>query len=603
MKNNKKVFVLASVLLFSGFLLGGNSQVVKAAGENDTASTQTSDSVESSMEGSNVTTSDDGTVSANITYNGVQYSVKGKVGTTVKATPDDGSSTDSINVTISDRSISETTTAKISLDGNSDSYDNAYQEFNDFGQPITGEYENPKQGLPAYQEMKDQNGNVYYKINDGKWIKQGDGVTNGIGEKEDDGFKDVSFKESPYFVINKVIPKNVTYEDPESIDNVEDNDGIITGTFTKRSYKYNQDFEYTFSGKIGESVKAELKNPDDQKFDLSPLKVKIFNDNVTEKVSIGSYIILDGTSSQYYKTYHFDGTRSLISDRVLPGNTGWPVYNEKLDEDGNLFYQVFHQYQNIWIKQESGVDPSGTVNIPVTPSIKIEENKVIANVSIPSNLGNKVASDVPGDVGDDINVTVPPVSGYKADKSTVSAHVNEDGTITTKDSVKYTPIKSNSSSSNNSNSSSSSNTDTVEPEYLKQTVSTFPDKPNVKLYHLNADSMTADDTIALAPNSDWQSDQRVVVKGDTYYRVATNEWVKASQVYIYTAHPIVVETKPNGIKKLASAEGNTVTDRALASDTDWYSDRIAYLNDGTTEYYRVATNEFVKQSDINEITK
>ena len=408
-----------------------------------------------------------------------------------------------------------------------------------------------------------------------------------------EGLENVSYKESPYFVINKSVPENVTYEDPKSVSDVEDQDGAVTGTFTKHSDKYSQDFEYTFSGKVGETVVAELKNADDQKYELNPVKVKIFNEVGSASIANGK-VWISGTSSQHYSLYHFDSTKTYLSDRAFTGNSGWMVAEVKTDEDGNVYYLV-NKNGNEWLKQVDGIESINVTDVPIKPYIKLVQSKITADVTIPSNLGNKTVSNVSGEVGDDVTVTVPTVSGYKADKSTVSGHVNEDGTITTKDSVKYTPIKSSSGSSND--------TENVKPEYLKQTVSTFSDKPSVKLYHLNANSMAADDTRALAPNSDWQSDQRVVVKGDTYYRVATNEWVKASQVYIYTAHPIVVETKPNGIKKLASAEGNTVTDRALASDTDWYSDRIAYLNDGTTEYYRVATNEFVKQSDVNEINK
>ena len=35
---------------------------------------------------------------------------------------------------------------------------------------------------------------------------------------------------------------------------------------------------------------------------------------------------------------------------------------------------------------------------------------------------------------------------------------------------------------------------------------------------------------ALAKNSNWKTDQKVVVNGAVYYRVATNEWVKASDI-------------------------------------------------------------------------
>ncbi|MQS98575.1 MucBP domain-containing protein, partial [Companilactobacillus halodurans] len=36
----------------------------------------------------------------------------------------------------------------------------------------------------------------------------------------------------------------------------------------------------------------------------------------------------------------------------------------------------------------------------------------------------------------------------------------------------------------------------------------------------------------LAKNTDWKTDIKVVANGETYYRVATNEWVKASDAYL-----------------------------------------------------------------------
>jgi len=591
MKNNKKVFVLASVLLFSGFLLGGNSQVVKAAGETDTASVPTSDSVEYDIEGSNVITSDDGTVSADITYNGVQYSVKGRIGTTVKAMSTDGSGK-SVEVSIIDRKSSEvddsSSNYKVNLLG---IYSTSYQVFNSFGKEVKGEYVDGGKDYSLSQKMTLNDDdydkkNSYYLIGDGKWIKPSFKGTTISGT---DNF---TLKSNPYFAINKSNP--ITYDDSEWDNYSMNSDGTVEGTVKKYSYEYKKDIEYNFKGSIGQTVDATLTPEEDTEYDLNPIKVKIANKPLSKDFGFAT-ISLSGSGKNRYELYLCDDYSNYFfkEGSEYPGNTAFFVPIAKVDRDGDIFYEVT---QSEWIKQEDGVELSTDFDYTPEPYIEIVQNQVItSSVTFPSNLGEKTVSDITGEVGDNLTVPVPTISGYKADKSTVSAHVNAEGTITTKDSVKYTPIKS--------NSGSSSNTDRVKPEYLKQTVSTFPDKPNVKLYHLNADSMTADDTRALAPNSDWQSDQRVVVKGDTYYRVATNEWVKASQAYIYTAHPIVVETKLNGIKKLASAEGNTVTDRALASDTDWYSDRIAYLNDGTTEYYRVATNEFVKQSDVNEISK
>ncbi|MCH5462650.1 KxYKxGKxW signal peptide domain-containing protein [Lactobacillus sp. LC28-10] len=57
-------------------------------------------------------------------------------------------------------------------------------------------------------------------------------------------------------------------------------------------------------------------------------------------------------------------------------------------------------------------------------------NQITGNVSIPSNLGPQTVDNVTGQVGETVTVNVPPIDGYTADKSTVVATVNPDGTIT-----------------------------------------------------------------------------------------------------------------------------------------------------------------------------
>ncbi|WP_203652137.1 mucin-binding protein [Secundilactobacillus yichangensis] len=57
-------------------------------------------------------------------------------------------------------------------------------------------------------------------------------------------------------------------------------------------------------------------------------------------------------------------------------------------------------------------------------------NQITADVTIPSNQGPQTATNVTGQVGETVSVPVPPINGYTADKSTVTATVNPDGTIT-----------------------------------------------------------------------------------------------------------------------------------------------------------------------------
>jgi LPXTG-motif cell wall-anchored protein len=83
------------------------------------------------------------------------------------------------------------------------------------------------------------------------------------------------------------------------------------------------------------------------------------------------------------------------------------------------------------------VNPDGTIT--TTAKVTYTPNKVTADVTIPSNLGPKTVTNITGKTGDKVSVTVPRAVGYTADKITVTATVNPDGTITTTEKVAYTP--------------------------------------------------------------------------------------------------------------------------------------------------------------------
>src|SRR5699024_11521248 len=103
----------------------------------------------------------------------------------------------------------------------------------------------------------------------------------------------------------------------------------------------------------------------------------------------------------------------------------------------------------------------------------------------------------------------------------------------------------------------------------------------------------------LQPNTSWFSDRTTyVINGDKYYRVATNEFVSAKDVYIYQPTNMVVKTHTDSpSKNLYTAKGELITNRSLVADSNWLVDSIVYIEG--IKYYRVATNEFVKASDVD----
>ncbi len=158
---------------------------------------------------------------------------------------------------------------------------------------------------------------------------------------------------------------------------------------------------------------------------------------------------------------------------------------------------------------------------------------------------------------------------------------------------------SSSSHHSSSNNSSDNSTDTPEVshsvESIKETIGTNGDISDVQLYDDNGNPVT-DRT--LAPSSDWYTDNLMTLDGVDYYRVATDLWAKAENVYVY--HPInsKVLVDKGKLAKLVTSQGKPVTDRELKSNSGWYTDRYIYIN--KAKYYRVSTNEFVSADDVEE---
>lgn len=130
----------------------------------------------------------------------------------------------------------------------------------------------------------------------------------------------------------------------------------------------------------------------------------------------------------------------------------------------------------------------------------------------------------------------------------------------------------------------------------------------VPLVALQSDgSMTTITNRALGNNTPWQTDQTKEINGETYYRVATNEWVDAkylsnnnssdsSQTDATTNMNVIKVNNNSGsyVQIVALQSDGTmknVTNRALGNNTSWQTDQTKDI-DGIT-YYRVATNEWV----------
>jgi hypothetical protein len=124
-------------------------------------------------------------------------------------------------------------------------------------------------------------------------------------------------------------------------------------------------------------------------------------------------------------------------------------------------------------------------------------------------------------------------------------------------------------------------------------ITTHPYQGYVEIYDENG-KLNKD--VVLSQNTDWATDQKKTIDGVDYYRVATNQYVKADSVYVYSPLTGVVTTSK--VTPVYNSKGQLVLDRALDKDAPWYSDRISKIKG--EKMYRVATDEWVKASDVTE---
>ena len=111
---------------------------------------------------------------------------------------------------------------------------------------------------------------------------------------------------------------------------------------------------------------------------------------------------------------------------------------------------------------------------------------------------------------------------------------------------------------------------------------------SVKLYNNKGNLLTGR---ALGIDTAWYSDEEYTIGGVMYYRVATDEFAKASDVYVYIdAQPMLIRVYNNIRGELVDYQGTKLS-RELSPSSQWHTDRIAVING--QHYYRVATNEFV----------
>ncbi|WP_057822227.1 mucin-binding protein [Schleiferilactobacillus perolens] len=129
---------------------------------------------------------------------------------------------------------------------------------------------------------------------------------------------------------------------------------------------------------------------------------------------------------------------SNMGDQIVKGVTG------KTDETVKVPVPPKTGYTADKTTVDAKVNPDGTITVIDGEKaggagyVTYVPNDVTGSVTVPTNLGNKTVPGISGKVGDDVSVASPYIQGYTPDKDHFTAHINPDGTITTKDTLNYT---------------------------------------------------------------------------------------------------------------------------------------------------------------------
>ncbi|WP_125710255.1 hypothetical protein [Companilactobacillus zhongbaensis] len=206
------------------------------------------------------------------------------------------------------------------------------------------------------------------------------------------------------------------------------------------------------------------------------------------------------------------------------------------------------------------------------------------DVIIHTNLGPQIVRDQEGPVRQILTIKVPEKRGYTADKKTVKALVTQSGIICA-EFVTYTK-----------DVGAALVVPDLSSESFKGFVATKDKYAELYAFDPKTDQPTIGNRM-LGQFTDWKSDGLKEYANESYYRVSTNEWVKASQVYRYENKTGVL-TGRRAISPIVNNNTNQIAN--LPGGTDWAYDRIAFLNDQDGAYYRISGNQFVNEYFVTE---
>jgi len=235
-----------------------------------------------------------------------------------------------------------------------------------------------------------------------------------------------------------------------------------------------------------------------------------------------------------------------------------------------------------------------------------DKNPIEYNVPVQTSQGTKYSLVKNGKLGQkDLKIPAPEIKGYQPDTAGVLGTVHADGTISVNDGkmIKYSPIGT--EPDNNHHNAVHQNMghhNTVNYNVNRRSHSDDVTVTKIAVNLATLNKATVYDVSGTASkqtmpvDESFKADQKLVRDGTVYYRIEPNKYLRAKDVYLYDDVKGDVRTYSDSYKRLINAKDDQVRNRALAAGSDWYFDRRAELDD--QEYYRVATNEWVANTDV-----
>jgi hypothetical protein len=288
------------------------------------------------------------------------------------------------------------------------------------------------------------------------------------------------------------------------------------------------------------------------------------NDNATE-----FFMQFNDTNDPYFDNDHYAVfATATANDGSLKRNLAAFEINKLLQQKGGqgvTFHFGIHY-------QENPVQGNGTWNYYLEGKSKqIAKKDVVVlpagskatNIKTEGSTGTTVADNT--NTGSSTGTTTNTNNNTNTNTKPTTDNNKNETTETNKDEHKTTPA--------------------VEHHAVYATIS------STKLYTADGKLIT---NRQLSANSTWRVDQEKTIDGETYYRVATNEWVKEEKGLEVNVINSVIETKNDAA--LYDSQGKKITNRILASNSAWRTDRTATINNQLM--YRVATDEWIAARDI-----